>query len=54
MTPKENAEAHWGYVKGLLELANPNVNVELCEYMYVTAFIHGWKHADEERDANTK
>ena len=51
------AEEHWKWVEGLLRHALPVQNAKLnmdirevyllMEYLYTTAFIHGWKHALE-------
>ena len=47
---KENAEAHGGYTKGLLvkslppEIDNVNKWLGICEYLYVQAMLHGYKH----------
>lgn len=43
------ADAHWEYVKGLLELYCKDAKImESTEYHYKTAFIHGYKHGQEE------
>lgn len=41
-------DAHWDWIKGLLdtmEWSSENYNFE--EYIYKTAFKHGWKHCQE-------
>lgn len=49
MTSKELAEAHWRYIESLLNAhgSNPNI-MELIEFHYNTAFIHGYKHGQED------
>lgn len=47
------AEAHWGYIQGVLEHAYKEASggeeyVKEIGYHYKTAFVHGWKHAKEE------
>jgi len=43
------AEAHWEYVKGLLSRGRASEGVlDLCEYIYITSFIHGYKHAIQD------
>ena len=40
------ADEHWIWIKGLLEtVPDSNVCLSTMEYLYKTAFIHGWKHA---------
>jgi len=45
---KKLADEHWAYVGGLLELREGPINIRLVEYVYKTAFAHGWKHCQEE------
>jgi len=52
-TPKEVAEAHWEYVEEVIKHCTRGHNLKkwilaLIKFMYITAFIHGWKHAKEE------
>jgi len=48
---KELAEQHWGYVGGLLELTDVGCDpLTLLKYVYETAFVHGWKHCEEEHE----
>ena len=47
-TPEELADEHWEWIEGLLgslpyDLLD--VGVITLEYLYKTAFIHGYKHA---------
>ena len=43
-----NADAHWEWVKGLLEAAGTDEDVlSVCGYIYRTAYIHGAKHERE-------
>lgn len=49
---KELAEAHWEYVEGLLTAIGYSGNgILVAEYMYKTAFEHGWKHSLEGKEA---
>ena len=42
---------HWNYILGLLVAHNVTDDIiKACEYHYKTAFIHGWKHAMENRN----
>lgn len=52
---KELAEAHWeNYVKGLLEATGVEATViKACGFVYVSTFIHGYKHAMQDVE-NTK
>ncbi len=52
---KELAEAHWeGYVKGLLEATGVDKTIiKVCAFVYVSTFIHGYKHAMQDVE-NTK
>lgn len=49
LPPKELAAAHWGYVKSTL-LAHGITAEDLvtAEHHYLSAFIHGYKHAVED------
>ena len=48
---KELAEQHWGYVGGLLSRVEIDDNpLTLLKYVYETAFVHGWKHCEEEHE----
>jgi hypothetical protein len=43
------ANAHWAWIEGMLE-SMPDSNVwslSTMEYLYKTAFIHGWNHCNE-------
>lgn len=46
---KKLANDHWYYVGALIEQheANPDV-IEMCEFHYKSAFIHGYKHGVED------
>jgi PP-loop superfamily ATP-utilizing enzyme len=47
--PKELAYAHWGYVRELLEAhEETDAVIERCGFHYVSAFLHGYKHALED------
>ena len=44
---------HWLWVEGLIERTitgnmTQDEVTELCQYLYRTAFVHGWKHAIED------
>jgi len=50
-TPERLAEDHWDWMAGLLRtLPGVELNVDTLEYIYVTAFIHGYKHGEESKD----
>lgn len=43
------AEAHWSYIMGLMESTGVDQKIiDACAYVYITAFIHGYKHALED------
>lgn len=42
------ALAHWSYVDGILIAHGQHSDIRAtCRYHYLTAFVHGWKHAME-------
>jgi len=42
---EENVRKHWAYTCELLRLASmPDWVLKLCEYLYVEAMRHGYKH----------
>ena len=41
---KELCQAHWEYVKGVLEHAGTGGDIETIAYHYLTAMEHGYKH----------
>lgn len=44
------AGAHWAYVASVLRAHCETEDViKKCGHHYRTAFVHGWKHADEAR-----
>lgn len=48
---EELAEPHWGYIRGLMESTGVDQKIiDACAYVYVTAFIHGYKHAQEDAE----
>lgn len=50
--PRDMAVAHWGYTGEVVAKANrslPPDTLALMEYLYVEAFVHGWKHCAEEQ-----
>lgn len=43
---KEIADKHWRWIEGLFESIDDTViGISAVEYLYKTAFYHGWKHA---------
>lgn len=49
---KSLAEDHWSYLEELLETHRHLQEViEACGFHYVTAFVHGYKHAMEDVEA---
>jgi len=47
--PKRLAEDHWEWAEGLLNsIPEINVDIEAFEYIYITAFIHGYKHGKQD------
>jgi len=55
---KKMADDHWMWIEGLWQsLPDESVfGLETTEYLYKTAFAHGWKHAQNElsRTPNNK
>lgn len=49
---EELAKAHWeNYVKGLLEATGVDkAIVKACGFVYISSFIHGYKHAMQDLD----
>ena len=48
---KKLAEAHWGYVAGVLAAHGASDRtIAICGHHYRTAFAHGYKHATEDMD----
>jgi len=46
---KELADAHWSYIEKLLEAHEVDRDIiKASRYHYITAFVHGYKHAIEE------
>ena len=54
--PEELAKAHWeDYVKGLLEATGVDAAiVRACAFVYVSTFIHGYKHAMQDVENSKK
>lgn len=46
-SPEELADEHWEWVVGLLDMIKGQVGYDTCEYLYKTAFAHGFKHGKE-------
>lgn len=43
------AKDHWGYIKSLMETHRVDENtINTMGFHYVTAFVHGYKHAQED------
>jgi hypothetical protein len=48
---KELAEAHWGYIKGLLEQHGESARtIELIGWHYKTSMVHGYGHGAEDKE----
>ena len=53
---RKTAEKHWEYTKGLIEKSVESLNIvnvhspltELHHYLYIEAFIHGYKHREDD------
>lgn len=46
------ANDHWGYIEGLLRAhTESDTIITAIKYHYLTAFVHGYKHALEDVDA---
>jgi len=46
--PKRIAEDHWEWAEGLLNsMPELKIDIEALEYVYTTAFIHGYKHGKQ-------
>ena len=43
------AENHWVWIEGLFESMPDDTvfGISATEYLYKTAFVHGWKHASQ-------
>jgi len=58
---RKTAELHWNYTKGIIERVMKLCAVddsfqieefiEMCHYIYVEVFIHGYKHRVGECDS---
>lgn len=53
---EELAKAHWeDYVKGLLQATGVDTAiVKACGFVYVSTFIHGYKHAMQDVENSKK
>jgi len=48
---KRLAEEHWSYVEELLTTHGVDRDgVEITKFHYISAFIHGYKHAMEDKN----
>lgn len=49
MCEKHLAEQHWEYIEKVLRTAGENEDIiKKIKFHYITAFIHGYKHAIED------
>lgn len=46
---KQLADEHWGYIEALLKAHEEEYNIKQIEFHYKSAFIHGYKHAMEDK-----
>jgi len=45
---KKEADLHWAFIEGLLRAhGTSEESIVMCKYHYTSAFVHGWKHAEE-------
>ena len=44
-SPEKLANEHWEWIAGLAAVYGMHEDMETREYLYKTAFIHGYKHA---------
>ena len=52
-TPEKLAREHWAWSGALLGLCGiSDEEMQREEYLYRTAFIHGYKHRKDEEDKN--
>lgn len=52
-TKEELAEDHWDWIAGLVDSIPGDTlqwGLETIEYLYETAFIHGFKHGQDAKD----
>lgn len=48
---RDLAMAHWEYTKGIFESCLiSQAEIDRLEYIYMQAFLHGWKHAEEAQE----
>lgn len=47
-TSPELAQEHWTWIQSLLEIQH-QAGLQLQRKLFVDAFVHGYKHAKEER-----
>lgn len=46
----ELSEKHWSYINELLLAHGEKIRtIDKCKFHYISAFIHGWKHAKEDQ-----
>ena len=54
MNPRDIAKAHWEYTRGALERTDPNrLDWDLEEYLYIEAFVHGFRHGGEATECSS-
>ena len=49
-TSEELAKEHWNYIKKLLIVHGHQTDINIIEYHYLTAFIHGYKHGKQKKN----
>jgi len=49
---RQQAEAHWEFIEGILKRENEDgmVDMETVHYLYVEAMVHGAKHETDLKD----
>ena len=52
-SPEKLADEHWEWIAGLAAVYGTHEDMEAREYLYKTAFIHGYKHTCADTRSNT-
>lgn len=49
---RKSAIEHWKYTLGIIErtIVLSEAEIELLKFLYISAFIHGWKHGEAMRN----
>ena len=47
------ASNHWDYAEGLIRSVSGRVTIESAKYIFISAFIHGFKHGVESENEST-